>query len=271
MKLIKIIPLMVAAAVSLCACGKVDDFGKKDQNATLTTTTTVSVKPVDKSEPLPEQDSNITTSAPDSDLNSDPVETVIPETTTTKKTTTKKKTTTTKATETTTAPKTEIPDKTEPKPDDEPKADPAAEEFFHNIRVVYNDYEFGVGDRMSEVEEWLGVHAAPSGIVISNLSPDDTADEHYYYGMNIQVKDDIIFSIEITENSFPDDEFADLYAYTVGGISIYSYKNDVENAYGIPLRWDYFNFSYEHDGRVMQVTFGDDDSVKKILITDNNV
>lgn len=276
MKHYKIIAAMLAAALCLSACGKVDDFGKKNGSygaAATTASTDEPDAPDTEPEPDDDQTAEITTIIPDSIPDSVSVsdETKIPDTSDDGKKTTTAKLPANEIPETTTAPSADepAPEASDTKPADPelPADDIKPNDFINKIRVIYNDIEFGLGDKMSEIAESLGEQASSSGIVISNLSPNDIAEEYYFFGMNVQVKNDIVFSIEITDNMF----YGDTYGYTVGGLSLSSNRSDVENAHGTPSRSDYLNSYYEYEGQSLQVTFAEDGSSVRILITDNNV
>lgn len=276
MKHYKIIAAMLAATLCLSACGKVDDFGKKNSSyATVATTATTDDPdtPDIESKPDDDQTAEITTIIPDSipDNASVSNETKIPETSDDDKKTTTTKLPANEIPETTTTlsadePAPEVSD-TKPSEPELPAENIKPNDFINKIRVIYNDIEFGLGDKMSEIVESLGEQANSSGIVISNLSPNDIAEEYYFFGMNVQVKNDIVFSIEITDNMF----YGDTYGYTVGGLSMSSNRADVENAHGTPSRSDYLNNYYEYEGQSLQVTFAEDGSSARILITYNNI
>ena len=133
------------------------------------------------------------------------------------------------------------------------------------IRVNYNGVEFGLGDKISEVEKSLGAQPSPSEEVPSCLGG-DMVNEYYFYGMTIQVCNDVIFSIDIMDNGY----YGDIEAKTVKGLGVYNSKGDMESLYGAYTREDDGNYFYTEGSQTMQVSVFDD-SIARIWICDNSV
>ena len=260
MKINKSIIAVIAAAMCLTACGRVDDFGKKDENATLTTTTAATEPPVVTDAP---EDTTVSAEDTETETETEAVSTVLPETTeppastrskvttkattttTTAATTTKAVTTTTSAT-TTAAPEPHIPD-----------------DFSELVKVNYDGTVFGVGDVWENVEKGIGEQVEESRRVFNNDNPEDFEDEYYYYNLIVKVKKGQVISLTLDSEFYFNEA---VYPYTVGGISRYSEKADVENAYTRPTSEDGDVFNYDGDGVYMQVIFNEEGKASKIWI-----
>lgn len=261
--------LMIAvAAICLAGCGAdTDDTGDttgKVNLETKATTTTASEATTTAATSADEEPATTTAAEP-----SEPED----ETSSTEKTTAKKKKPKEEETEQQTqAPaddpvdqppaETQQPSVTPPAPQQE-QVDPNS--FYGRIRVRYNGFEFGVGDNMSAVEGYLGAQPAPASDVPSCIGS-DIVKEYYFYGMTIQVHNDVIFSIDIMDNAYYGDQMAE----TTAGLSMYMTKGDMESIYGGASSPDEINYYYSEGPRTIQISVIND-SVERIWINDKDL
>lgn len=217
---IKKLAAVSAAIICLASCGKVDDITPKEGKATLTTTTTAAVeetttaeteaepneleenadessKEDEKSEETKKNDKKKVTTAKKA------------ETTTAKKaaattsaakkaaatTTTKKAaaTTTTKATTTTTT-TTTTTSATTPAPEPEPQPGQSCTDFVDGCRIVYNGYEFGIGDGIDGVSPNLGEQIAPSE-EMQSCQDGHTSTVYHFSGMDVSAYNGVIYEV----------------------------------------------------------------------------
>ncbi|MGN0622782.1 MAG: hypothetical protein ACI4JA_02390 [Oscillospiraceae bacterium] len=230
---IKICILALLAAACLTGCGSGDDSSEKSGKVSLNSSS--------------EQSSSAdVTSAADSSATTTTTTTASTTQTTAQETTV----TTVKTTTTTTQTEAELP---------------APDSFAGKIRVSYNGAEFGIGDKMSDIESKLGSQPAPSAEVGSCLG-DKTVDEYYFYGMTIQVNEGVVFSIDIMDNGY----YGDISPKTAAGLSCSMTKADVEGLYGASSKSDEYNLYYTEGSCTMQVSIFDD-SVGRIWINDSSL
>lgn len=230
----KILAVLTVSALAVClsACGNSEDTEQKTGTVSVATTAPDSTEATTTASETPE-----VTTAPEE------VTTAPEEVTTVEETTTP-------------APETDPPQQEE-------KPDP--DSFSGKTRISYNGYEFGVGDKISEVESHLGAQPGPPSEVTSCLG-DGIVDEYYFYGMTIQAKDDVIFSIDIMDNAY----YGDITPKTAAGLEMMMTKSDMESLYGASTSSDDFNYYYTEGTVTMQITVIED-TVWRIWVNDSSL
>lgn len=224
-----ILALAAAAAVAVCfaGCGN-DDSSSKSGSVSLTTTTTTAAQDASTPEESKADESKADESKNDESKNDESKN-------------------------------------DESKSDSSETAAPSGD-IKTKAKLVYNGFEFGVGDNLNDIKDKLGSEAGPSQKVESCMTGKP---EVVYYFKNINVHtstEGVIYSVDMGMDALFEGEDGQ----TKDGVKVGMTFDEAKKLLGEPTKTDSYNYFYE-DGTLrlqLAASLDDDSKVGAISVTD---
>lgn len=223
-----LIALAAAAAVVVCfaGCGS-DDTSSKSGSVSLTTTTTTAA--ADGSTP---EESTPDESKPDESKSDE----------------------------------SKTDDSKDESKDDSSEAPAPSGDIKTKAKLVYNGFEFGVGDNINDIKDKLGKEAGPSQKVESCMTGKPEV-VYYFTNLNVHTSTEgVIYSVDIGMDANYEGEDGQ----TKDGVKTGMTFDEAKNILGEPTKSDDYNYFYEDGTLRFQLTAALDDDAKigGISVTD---
>ena len=156
----------------------------------------------------------------------------------------------------------------ESKPDESSEVSAPSGDIKTKSKLVYNGFEFGVGDNINDIKASLGAEAGPSQKVESCMTGNP---EVVYYFKNINVHtstEGVIYSVDMGMDALYEGEDGS----TKDGVKIGMSFEDAKKLLGEPTKSDSFNYFYEDGTLTLQLSAAMDDDTKigSISVTDTS-